>query len=225
MALHREREEDVEAALNKGSLWAITYGDLMSYLMIFFLILFVVTLKGGDISKSLSQLQSQFGGEKTSEAIERMESRSREQTMADQMKNRLHDRGLEKFATVEVTQHRIQITLREPILFNSGGADMKKEAWPLLHEFAQSVQNLPNTLVIEGHTDDVPVRGGKYADNWELSTARANSVIRHLVVKEGLDPHRISGTGYAEFRPAAENSTPEGRAANRRIEMYLMRKE
>jgi len=225
MALHREREEDVEAQLNKGALWAITYGDLMSYLMIFFLILFQLSLLGGNIAEGLAELQSQFGGKKESKALERMESRNQEASMAKDMKTRLHDRGLEKFATVELTQHRIEITLSEPILFTSGDAVLKEEASPLLQEFAKSVSNLPNLIVIEGHTDNVPIRAGKYPSNWDLSMARATSVVRYLITSGGIDPRRISGAGFAEFRPKMPNDTSEGRAANRRIEMYLMRRE
>lgn len=207
MPLHRDREEDIEAMLNKGSLWAVTYGDLMSFLMVFFLILFALTLKND------------------SAAEERTEMRRQEVSAAESMKERLYARGLQRFATVDVTERRIQVTLREPILFASGGAELKAQALPLLHEFAESVRDLPNAVVVEGYTDNRPTKGGRWRDNWELSMGRAASVIRYMVEVEKLDPGRVSGVGFGEHRPAAENDTPEGRAINRRIEISLLRRE
>lgn len=226
MALHRDREEDLESLLNRGSLWAITYGDLMSYLMIFFLILFTFSMKGEkQAGKELANLQAQFGGKKSSEALDRMESRSKEVSAAEAMKNKLYGRGLQQFVTVDVTETRIQVTLQAPILFDSGSADFKEEGGFLVREFAQSVRDLPNIIVVEGHTDDRPLSGGRYKDNWELSTARAASVVRWLVEKEGVEPRRLSAAGFADNRPVASNDTPEGRAANRRIEISLLRRE
>ncbi|MBI3296980.1 MAG: OmpA family protein [Elusimicrobia bacterium] len=226
MALHRDRDEELENLLNRGGLWAVTYGDLMSFLMIFFLILFVLTLRGKvGMAKGLSDLQAQFGGQDSSPAIERLKDRGREETAAEQMKNNLFARGLQEFVTVDVTERRINVTLRDPILFDSGDAVLKAGARPLLHEFAASAKELPNAIVVEGHTDDRPIRGGRYPTNWELSMARAASVVRYLSAEEGIAASRLSGSGFAEFKPAQPNATPEGRSANRRIEISLLRRE
>lgn len=224
MALRRDRDEDLEDILNKGALWAVTYGDLMSYLMIFFLVLFAASVSGETrLAPGLAAVQSQFGG--TEAGLARQRRRERELGVAEDMATRLHSRGLQKFASVEVTQRRIQVTLREPVLFDSGRAALKASASPMLHEFAEAARGLPNRVVVEGHTDDVPVAGGAYRSNWDLSMARAAAVIERLALREGLDPSRLSGAGYAEFRPAAPNGTAEGRAKNRRIELSILREE
>lgn len=226
MGLHRERDEDLENDLNKGALWAVTYGDIMSYLMILFLILFSLSLRGGTgLAKSLGNLQGQFGGAKRSEAIERLDERGREAAAAEEMRNKLFGRGLQQFVTVDVSETRIQVTLSEPIVFGSGDAALKPQAHGLLTEFAESVKELPSPIVVEGHTDDKPVLGGRYRDNWELSTARAVDVVRFLVDKQGLDPRRVSASGFGSNRPVADNGTAEGRAANRRIEISLLRRQ
>ena len=225
MGLRREREEEMEHLLNKGALWAVTYGDLMSYLMIFFLILFTFAVSGeARFAEGVAGMQTRFGGSE-GESLARQRRRERELTVADDLKSRLHSRGLQKFAAVEVSEHRIQVTMREPVLFASGRAELKDSARPMLREFAASVRELPNRIVVEGHTDSVPVASGPYPSNWELSLSRAAGVIRYLVETEGIDPARVSGAGYAEFKPVAANESASGRALNRRIELSLLRRE
>ena len=84
------------------------------------------------------------------------------------------------------------------------------------------LRGLPNVVRVEGHTDDVPMRGGRFKSNWELSAARAQSVVR-ILMREGLDPRRIQVVGFADVRPREPNETAPGRAANRRIELKLLK--
>jgi chemotaxis protein MotB len=83
---------------------------------------------------------------------------------------------------------------------------------------------VPNKVIIEGHTDNQPLAGGKYPSNWELSVARAYSVIEYFSKEKGISPERFIAAGYGEYRPVASNETLEGRAQNRRIEIVLLRK-
>lgn len=215
MAIHQEREEDLESLLNKGALWAVTYGDLMSYLMIFFLIMFTFTLKGKkSASDELSAVQTHFGGKKSSKAIQRMEQQGKESDLAKE---------LQKNFNVKVTEEKIQVTLDEKILFGSGQSRLRPEVSQTLKEFAALVKKLPNPIAIEGHTDNVPIRSGRYKSNFELSMARAYEVMEHLIEVEGIAPERLSGSGYGEYRPVVPNDTPENRAQNRRIEINLIR--
>ncbi|MBI4424671.1 MAG: flagellar motor protein MotB [Elusimicrobia bacterium] len=224
MYLHRDREEDVEDLLNRSSLWAVTYGDLMSYLMVLFLILFSLAINGrGKFAESLAKVQKGFGGAAEGKNLARMIQRSKELDAADELDRQFSGRGIEKFATVQVNEQRIRITLSEPVLFDSGSSELKVQARSVLGLFAEAVRQLPNRIEIEGHTDDVPVRGGRYRSNWELSMARAYSVIDHLASVQKIAPRRISGSGYGEYMPIGANDTPEGRGANRRIEISLLR--
>jgi chemotaxis protein MotB len=86
---------------------------------------------------------------------------------------------------------------------------------------AAALEDTPNAVRVEGHTDDVPIRTERYTSNWELSTARATRVVEYLV-REGVAPDRLSAAGYSEFHPRAENQSPEGRARNRRVDVVIL---
>jgi chemotaxis protein MotB len=110
------------------------------------------------------------------------------------------------------------------MLFETGQYRLRGAAVPVLDAIATVLRRLPNRVVIEGHTDNVPVAGGleKYSSNWELSTARAMSVLNYLIKKHVLVPARFSASGYAEFKPVASNETPEGRTKNRRVDVVIV---
>jgi chemotaxis protein MotB len=113
--------------------------------------------------------------------------------------------------------------LTDRLLFPSGSATLIPQAQPLLGEIAALV-NVDRThpVAVEGNTDDVPIHGGAFPSNWELSTARASMVVRFLISR-GVYPQRLSASGYADLRPIASNATATGRASNRRVEIVLQR--
>jgi chemotaxis protein MotB len=115
--------------------------------------------------------------------------------------------------------------MTDDVLFASGEAALEPEAEPLLRHIAAAVGSaaIERPLLVEGHTDDVPV-SGTYASNWELSATRATSVVRFLIAA-GLPPARLGAAGYAATHPAASNATEAGRARNRRVEIVLLRQE
>ena len=108
------------------------------------------------------------------------------------------------------------------MLFEPGSADLRSEGLVVLREVAAAIAPLPNRVLIEGHTDDRPISTPLFPSNWELSTARATSVLRFLVDALGFDPRRIAAAGYGQERPVASNDTVEGRAANRRVEVAVL---
>jgi len=203
-----ERDEELENQLNRGAIWAVTYGDLMSYLMLFFLILYVTASArrvGNDVS--LKVAEQQFGGD--------------EQTVS----NLFTRYGAEKIARIEMGENKIRIIFLAPVLFDSGSAVLKPASFPVLEQVVKALTDLPNPVQIEGHTDDHPLGpSGKFESNWELSAARAFAVLRYLEVR-GVPQQRLSAIGYGEFRPAQSNDTPEGRSINRRVEINLIRRE
>jgi chemotaxis protein MotB len=113
--------------------------------------------------------------------------------------------------------------LTDSLLFPSGSATLESAGQPLLSEIA-ALLNIDHVhpIAVEGNTDDVPITGGAFPSNWELSTARASSVVRFLIGRD-VDPQRLSAIGYADQRPIATNSTAAGRALNRRVEIVLQR--
>lgn len=108
------------------------------------------------------------------------------------------------------------------MLFPSGSAVVNPKGVQALAKLAQVLNVNPDISVnIEGHTDSIPIRGGKYEDNWALSAARATSIVRILVNDYQVDPVRVIASGHSSYDPLQPNATPEGRAANRRTEIIL----
>ncbi|MCX7771142.1 MAG: OmpA family protein [Proteobacteria bacterium] len=132
-----------------------------------------------------------------------------------------------KKGEIEVTQLRDKLTLQmvEKILFDSGSAEIKGSGKKIIDRVAEILKNVKDKQIrIEGHTDNVPIGpkiSKKFPTNWELSTARATTVVRYLIERGGINPKILSAVGYADNMPVASNDTEEGRAKNRRIEIVL----
>lgn len=136
----------------------------------------------------------------------------------------IRDHELENLIFVVDKPQGISITLSEQFLFRTGDANLMEGAGPVLSQLASLFRDLETTISIEGHTDNTPVTSGsKYRDNWELSGERALSVLRYFIEQEGLDPDSFQYAGYADNRPAAENTTAAGRQQNRRVEITVLR--
>lgn len=214
----------MENQLNKGALWAVTYGDLMSYLMIFFLVLFSFSVSKNDKTKnrkyeeSLGNIQKAFGGSADSQRLERAIAKENEEATAEKLKESVAS----NLVQVESSEKMIKLVLTEGVLFASGRADLKEPARKVLAPIAEELKKLPNDVIIEGHTDNLPMKNGRYESNWELSMARAYSVLKFME-EQGFSSRHLAGIGYGDNRPVADNGTIEGRARNRRIEISLMK--
>ncbi|MGD7034482.1 flagellar motor protein MotD [Methylotuvimicrobium buryatense] len=115
----------------------------------------------------------------------------------------------------------IELEMNSELLFASGEAELSPKALPVLKKVSEIVRRMPNVINVEGHTDTVPISTVKFPSNWELSSARATSVVREFV-NEGIAPSRLSAVGYGEFHPIADNSSEAGRFQNRRVVVVLM---
>ncbi|HHV11312.1 MAG TPA: OmpA family protein [Clostridiales bacterium] len=124
--------------------------------------------------------------------------------------------------TVGIDMRGLVISLDNAILFDSGKAEIKAGNDETLSKLADVINSLDNYIRVEGHTDNVPIHTAVYPSNWELSTARAASVVRLFVEKCGVSPEKIVAVGYGEYKPVADNSTAEGRAKNRRIDIIIL---
>ncbi len=124
--------------------------------------------------------------------------------------------------TVRIRNGRMVVVLPEAILFDSGRADLKDEAETPLTQLTEVLKGLRGRrFQVTGHTDNIPIRSRRFPSNWELSTARAVTVTRFMI-EQGMPANRLSAAGYADTQPLNDNSTPELRAQNRRIEIALM---
>ena len=121
-----------------------------------------------------------------------------------------------------IDKRGLVIRVSEHLFFESGDASIKPEFIPLLNILAKTFEKIPNHVRIEGHTDSVPINTARFPSNWELSTARATTIIRYLLSTFRIPNERLSATGYAEFRPVESNKTAEGRLQNRRVDFVVM---
>lgn len=133
--------------------------------------------------------------------------------------------GAQNKVTLEITRRGLIVSLKEAGFFNSGQATIKPEAYDLINTIAEVMTQYNNPLRVEGHTDNVPISTSQFPSNWELSTARATNGLKYLLRNFDVDANKISATGFAEYRPIADNATAEGRAKNRRVDLVMLSAE
>lgn len=159
------------------------------------------------------------------EKIEELSSQLDELNRAKKLlEDRLSQEIKDKQVKLQMMEKGLVITVVGDLLFDSGKAKIRLEADALLDKVAKVLQeNVPQFSVgIEGHTDNRPIKYSGWKSNWELSTARALSVLHYLVNEKGILPDRLSAIGYGEFHPVASNDTKEGRQDNRRVEIVIL---
>lgn len=142
------------------------------------------------------------------------------------LEDRLNQEIRDKEVRLEMMDKGLVITFVADILFDSGKTKIKPEADATLAKVARVLrENVPDLNVgIEGYTDNQPIKFSGWKSNWELSTARALSVLHYLVESEGVNPERLSAIGYGEYHPVASNDTKDGRKLNRRVEIVIIPK-
>ena len=186
--------------------------------------------KAGELTTDAADKQSQLSKSKEELAAQKIRLQQL-QALMDQQKKATSDIR-KKMAdalvgfnsnelTVAIKNGKVYVSLQENLLFPSGSAVVNPKGKDALGKLAEVLNANPDiTVDIEGHTDSIPIRG-RYKDNWDLSTARATSIVRVLTTDYKVDPVRVIASGHSSFEPVQSNSTPEGRALNRRTEIIL----
>ena len=155
--------------------------------------------------------------EKQKEELARLEEQAKEleKQLADEIRS--GDINLKRF------HDRLIININDRISFDSGSAELKKDVMPALKKIMAILVNYPeNRIVVEGHTDNVPISTSRFRDNWQLSTERALSVLKYLLSERRLNPTRFSAAGYGEYSPIVPNDTPQNRSLNRRVDIVVV---
>lgn len=144
--------------------------------------------------------------------------------LATQMQGKLEEAGMEGEVEIEASPRGLVLRIKDRVLFAVGSDELQPGAGKLLEVVADLAREFEQDIAIEGHTDDRPIRTSRFPSNWELSTARATSVLRDME-RRGIDITRMGVAGYAETRPVAPNDTSEGRQRNRRVEFIFLSRE
>lgn len=163
----------------------------------------------------ITELQSEY----TKLQDENSELARAKAELEDRLRNEINNKDL----TVKMMEKGLVITFVSEVLFDSGKDALRAEAVDALQKIAKILNTTVRDLKVgvEGHTDNVPIKYSGWKSNWELSAARALSVLHFVVDDEGVNPDRISATGYGEYQPVSDNDSPEGRAKNRRVEIVI----
>ncbi|KZY95601.1 flagellar motor protein MotD, partial [Oleiphilus sp. HI0072] len=144
--------------------------------------------------------------------------------IAGEFEDNFEDLIFEEKVSVQKKDDWIEISLDDTVVFQSGGVEPVDDALPIIEKIAGIMNQHDNAMLVEGHTDNVPIRSPVFPSNWELSAARAATVVRYLAL-EGVSPSRMGAMGYGEFQPAARNDTAAGKSKNRRVVLLISKSQ
>jgi chemotaxis protein MotB len=191
----------------------------------------VLSLSGCAVSFYKASPRDKLKIKELSSEVDRLEALRAEETarMQDAMEDlrkRLGSEIRDKQVRLEMAERGLVITFVAEVLFDSGKAKVRSEAYSVLNKVADVIRDrVPDRDIgVEGHTDNVPITYSNWKSNWELSTARATSVLHYLIEKAMIEPEKLSAIGYGEYRPIASNEDDKGRKLNRRVEIVILPK-
>ncbi|OOC50976.1 OmpA/MotB family protein [Thioalkalivibrio versutus] len=228
-----ERQRDDEHA------WILTYLDVLTLVIVVFVIMLTFMDPRDDDPRAVSASPIALAHPDRSALIEPLVhssllgrpaldeapvgERSGPEVVAEQPPGREADRLRARTPEgVDVVEQpgRMELRIRDDILFGTAEADLRPDGQSLLQDLLPILEDHPGTITVEGHTDNIPIATERFPSNWELSSIRASGVVRYLVARE-LDAAQLRAVGLADTRPVADNASPEGRAANRRVSLML----
>lgn len=208
--------------------WMITFSDFSALLLTFFILLYTMAAKNISVLKTaiLGDENASIGMLELLDSVE-MKERIKDLTglkskdILKEVTKVAQSKDFESQVSVSTDQAKIILRVPGNTLFQPGKAVLQKEARPVLDELIKSVKTFPEYKInIQGHTDDSPISSDQFATNWELSATRATAVLRYFLDK-GIEPTRLTATGFADIFPLASNDTEAGRSQNRRVEIVL----
>lgn len=221
--------------------WMVTFSDLVTLILVFFILLFSMSqidmIKFKAITESFREqffdfypsvvpLDNPAGLDnnmpmKDKDKDKDVNSDTSLENLLTEVQSFLDHNGMEDVIIANRTERGVVLVLQEKVLFSPGQAEVIGDAYPFMDKVGELLEKLPNLVKVEGHTDNRPMNSFRYPSNWELSAARASSVINYLIEKHQLDSSRFIAVGYSDTRPIVSNDTPENRQKNRRVEIVI----
>lgn len=226
----KRRHEEEHAANHER--WLLTYSDMITLLMIFFIVMYSMSqvdkAKFDAVAQQLSialgggsATITQGGGQSGLLKDMPVPPRSDVDEAEEALQKYIVDNGLGEMARVYKDERGMIISLNEGLLFQSGSADIDKDSQVVLAKIANAVKGLKNYVRVEGFTDNVPIKTLRFASNWELASQRAINVSK-LMIDNGLQPEKVSAVSYGEFRPLQPNDSEEHKRLNRRVDIIVV---
>ncbi len=217
----------------------ITYGDMMTLLLCFFILLFSFStldvvkfkdviielqgalgvLSGGPMILNLGDIPAKQMTHNPAASTRKLEQ------IKENIEAEIKSEGLEGAIETSINERGLLIRFTDAVLFDPGMAEIKPEAMPVLDVVNQEIANINNRVAVEGHTDSTPIRTARFPSNWELSTARGTAIIHYAIENGGIAPERLTAAGYAFYHPVLPNTTAENRALNRRVDIIILKSE
>ena len=240
----RRLQHNLENEEKKSAGWLTTFNDLVTLLMVFFVLLFTMsTVDTRKMQDFQYALQSGLGimetGNKVAVSVKKtqpVDDMSHIMTQAEGERNKYAssqpggkladpirqlvkaDPGIQ----VTHTHQGTRLSFEDQVLFDFGRAAISPTGFIFLDKIADVLKKVSYAVRVEGHTDNVPIQTRRFPSNWELSVARAVNVVKYFAEVSNIDPKRLSAVGYGESRPVAANDSPADRAKNRRVEILLL---
>jgi len=217
--------------------WLISYADFITLLFAFFVVMYAISSVNDGKYRVLSDTlieafktppkDKQISDLSQQQTSQRFELRKGEQPqnymfqIADNIKRDLQPLIDKQLIKITSNKLWVEVEINTSLLFSSGSAELEPEANPPLTKLGAMLARLPNYIDVEGYTDNKPINNTVYPSNWELSAARAASVVR-MFIKSGVDPDHMAVIGYGQYRPIADNKSIEGRQTNRRVRVVIL---
>ena len=233
------RRKKLKQTHNNSERWLLTYSDLITLLMVFFVIMYSMSNIDKQKYQQISEsLQETLGTVDTSEKNKgdgnntiKSTNESNKETeddligLKDEVDKYIKENGLEDDIVAKSYKKGLVISFKDDILFNSGEAILKQDYIENIKKVGDLLKTVDYYVRVEGYTDNVKMSNDKFKSNWELSSARANEVLHFLVDNDYVSNEKICSVGYGEYRPVASNDTAEGRNKNRRVDILLIDKK
>jgi chemotaxis protein MotB len=217
---------EIERKSGNGN-WLTTYSDLVTLLLVFFVLLYVMT--PGIDESTFNDIIAHFKNSNSVVLEKSSSSQKSDDTLREewqQVEGFLEEQGYSQEVDIEKTEEGVKVTLNDSLTFNSGSAELLARSEIVLKRIAQAIGEDVREVKTHGHTDDVPISDGSmYRTNWHLGAARSVTVVLFLNEHSPLEPERFEASSYGEYRPVASNDNPAGRRKNRRVEIYINYKQ
>lgn len=213
---YRRRKSNAENEGHNRDRWLISYADLVTLLLALFIVMY-----GASDYERAHKIAESFAAQNTGGSGILPSNDSEVDERAKFQQKLLENPTLMQKTKLRQTTAGLVVSLSEAGFFAPGEATISADAQNLIKTLAESLQSAQLQIRVEGHTDSTPISNAKFSSNWELSTARAANVLQKLV-ENGIAPERLSAAGYGGFQPLADNSTPEGRSQNRRVDVVIL---